>query len=141
MSSLNYRNDFKKADREVWWTAPRAGLTILMLLITFTVGGWLLSFVLAPAQILSPANIRANYEWFHDANRQIIARADQIASHRKLTADGDKAEAQRLRIEIGGMQQSCRTLVAEYNSRSAQVHRGIFQGTSVPSTIPTSTCE
>jgi hypothetical protein len=106
-------------------------------------GLWLASILLAPTKVFDPQNIKANYEWFHDVNRDFGARVNQIAAHRTLlkSTDTDAAERNRLRIETAGMQAACRELAARYNSRATQIHRGIFQGTSVPSTLDASKCE
>lgn len=83
-----------------------------------------------------------DYEWFHDAFNRIDARVNQIHSHKALVAEEqDPNELRMLKIELSGMQQSCRELVADYNSNSDKVNVGIFQGTSLPDHVSTDICE
>lgn len=87
-------------------------------------------------------NIIHDYEWFHDAYTSIGAREAQIKEFEDLLlSEEDQKEKQRLRMELSGIKQTCRSLVAEYNANAAKVNVGIFRGTSLPETIDPSDCE
>ena len=82
------------------------------------------------------------YEWFHEAYNRIEARISQIKSHKELISkESDQNEIRMLRIELSGMQQSCRELIADYNSNSDKVNVGIFQGSSLPNHMEIESCE
>lgn len=138
----DYRRDFGHLSREVYWTVPRVFLWGLFGFVLLGLFAWIGSVLLAPTKVFDPNNIKANYEWFHDVSRDQKARVQQIKTHRELIkAETDRSELSRLRVELGGMQAACRELVARYNSRAAQIHRGIFQGTSVPATLDAASCD
>jgi hypothetical protein len=91
---------------------------------------------------IAPDNVIHNYEWFHDASRAVAARAAQIAAHRSLAGEvTDPAERQRMRVEIAGMQQTCRDLAAQYNANTAKVNRDLFRGRTAPASINPAVCE
>ena len=141
-----YRNDFREAQREYYWTLPRVLVGIAIAAIAIGAVGWTISLLSQPARVITKTfdadNIINNYEFFHDANNNIQARTAQIRAHRKIAeANADPSEANRLRIEVGAMQQSCRDLVARYNSNATKVNRSIFMGRSAPESINPSTCE
>lgn len=139
---MSYRDEYREFQRESYWTIPRALTLGLVASVLFGVVVWIAGVLLIPTQVLNPTNAIANYEWFHDTYRSQQARVKQIASHRALAKDNaDPAEASRLRIEITGMQAACRDLVARYNSRATQIHRGLFQGSTVPANLDAGTCE
>jgi hypothetical protein len=98
------------------------------------------SVVTAPSRVINKTletnNIISNYEFFHDANNQILARVAQVAEHKSLLTDvSDAAEKNRLRIELSAIKQSCRDLAGKYNANSAKVNRSIFKGRDAPETI------
>tara|TARA_R110002074_G_scaffold224186_1_gene395434 strand:+ start:583 stop:897 length:315 start_codon:yes stop_codon:yes gene_type:complete len=93
-------------------------------------------------RVLDPDNIIHDYEWFHQAHESIEARQGQIAQHASFLAEEtDASEKTRLRIELSGMQQSCRLLVAEYNANANQVTTSIFKGATLPEQINLNVCE
>jgi hypothetical protein len=136
---IEYRKDFKWVEKETYWTGGR----VLMFGTVAAVALFFASWVLFPTKILNPDRAIENYEWFHNAHTEFNARVNQLASHKKLVADApsDKAELSRIRIEIAGIQTSCRNLAAAYNSRATQMHRAIFQGKSIPEKLDASKCE
>lgn len=137
-----YHKEFRELSREVYWTGPRVAMWGFFGAILVGLLGWLASVILVPTQIFDPRNVKMNYEFFHDVSRDQAARVRQIAAHRALIKDTtDGGEIVRLRLEVTGMQHSCRELVARYNSRATQIHRGLFQGSSVPATLDAATCE
>lgn len=104
-------------------------------------------FACTPAQgvydrVTDPDNIIHDYEWFHTAFTHVQARQSQIVSTKELlTAETDKQESIRLRTELMGQQQSCRTLVADYNANAQKVTFGSFKGWSLPDALDPRDCE
>lgn len=91
---------------------------------------------------LAADNILYNYEWFFDVDAKIDARVRQIEAHKKLLAEEqDPAEKTNLRIELVGMQQSCRDLSAQYNSNGSKANVNIFRSSKVPLTQDLALCE
>lgn len=83
-----------------------------------------------------------SYEWFHDVFQEVQARQTQVQATTELIAsEVDPGEVRRLKVERAGQQQSCRDLVAEYNSNSDKVTTGIFQGSSLPDHLDAEICE
>lgn len=118
------------------------GLAILIPVLIF-----LVSIILFPVHVaqraLDPGSAILKYEFFHDANNAILSRRAQIASHKQLITImiSVPEEANRLRIELAGMQQSCRDLVSKYNANAQKVNHTIFRGTTTPSNISINSCE
>jgi len=102
------------------------------------------SVATAPSRVINKTlqtdNIINNYEWFHDAYGQYRARVSQITQHKQFMADADKAEATRLRIELGAIQQSCRELAAQYNANATKSNRSIFMGQEAPESLSEQQC-
>ena len=93
-------------------------------------------------KVTDPDKMIHDYEWFHTAYTNVGARTAQIAATKDaLASESDPAEKSRLRIDLGGQQQSCRELVADYNANAAKVTFGSFKGWSLPSTINPTDCE
>lgn len=83
-----------------------------------------------------------NYEWFYEAANQHTARAGQIKSFKAiLEQETDKAEKARLRVDLGGMQQSCRELAAKYEAQSGKIHVGYLKSNSLPESLNAKECE
>ena len=122
------------------------GLSALAIAIIVPVGCSVVSVVTAPSRVVSRTletdNIISNYQYFHDASQNFVSRAAQVQQYKGfIKEETDKQELIRLRTEMAGIQQSCRDLAAEYNSRSAQVNRNIFKGTDTPVELNASICE
>lgn len=116
------------------------GLGIPLIVVLF-----ILHVVSVPIGIASRTfnadNIIHNYEWFHDSDNAIRARVAQINAHKKLyDTETDVTERQRLRIELGAMQQTCRDLSAQYNANADKVNRDLFR-MGTPASEPISACE
>lgn len=142
----DYRREFREGQREFYWTLPRVFVGLFVVLVLFGIGGWIFSLLSQPARIISKTfdadNVITNYEWYHDANNQVIARVAQIKGHKRIIADNtDNGEKMRLRIELAAIQQSCRDLVGRYNANTTKINRDIFRGRSAPESINPSTCE
>lgn len=93
-------------------------------------------------KVTDPDKMIHDYEWFHTAYTNVGAREAQIVSTKSmLSAETDPAEKSRLRIDLGGQQQSCRELVADYNANAAKVTFGSFKGWSLPASLNPNDCE
>lgn len=114
--------------------------------VTGNLGGAISSVATAPSRViqrtLETDNIISNYEWYHDAYATYLSRINQIAAHRKLIETaGSDGERQRLRIDLAGMQQSCRTLATQYNANATKTNKSIFMGREAPPYLNMSDCE
>lgn len=125
-------------------------ISIIVLLLSLSVACSALracnSVASAPGRVVTRTmqtdNIINNYEWFYDSYHQIRSRINQIKQHKSfLKGDNSKDEKVNLRIELAGMQQSCRDLVEKYNSNSSKVNRDIFKSKSLPHTLDIQICE
>jgi hypothetical protein len=102
--------------------------------------------VQATKAVLSDEMAR-DYEWFHTAYTNAQARVAQVQATKAVLSDemarveADRAEVVRLRTELGGQQQSCRDLVADYNANAAKVTFGSFKGWSLPDRLDPLICE
>lgn len=95
-----------------------------------------------PDKVTDPDKVIHDYEWFHTAYTNVGARVAQIAASKATMAtETDHAEIVRLRTDLGGQQQSCRELVADYNANAAKVTMGSFKGWSLPDTLNPNDCE
>lgn len=100
----------------------------------------------APARVTSRVaqteNILGNYRAFFDINGQYNARVAQIAERNGLlAAETDRAEQQRLRIELSATRQSCRDLAQRYNNDAQRQDAGRFRDANLPATLDASACE
>jgi len=100
----------------------------------------------APGRVISKTletnNIINNYEWFHDAHGVYRARLAQVAQYKKFAANTtDQREKARIRIDLAGVQQSCRDLSAQYNANATKSNRSIFMGKTAPDRLPENACE
>lgn len=129
------------------WKVIGAGLALLVAVpVGCSVLGGLTSVASAPGRVVQKTmkteNIVSNYEYFHAASSNFVAKGAQVQQFKSLLKDEtDKSEAARLRIDLAGVQQSCRDLAAEYNGRSAMVNRSIFKGTTTPVQLNAAICE
>lgn len=142
----DYRKDYREIQREYFWTLPRATLAIFAGLALLGGVGFIFNLASQPARIVAKTfdadNVIHNYEWYHDANNQVVARLGQIRAHKGIIADNtDASEKTRLRIELAAIQQSCRDLVGRYNANATKINRNIFMGRSAPESFNPSTCE
>lgn len=136
-------------ERGIVWKWAIWGLVLFAgLAIVGSVTGMLGSIFSAPGRVISKTlqtdNIISNYEFFHDMNKAYLSRTAQIASHRRAMATvpaDDKQELARFRIEIEGMRQSCRDMVAKYNANSAKINRNIFKGRDAPEELSLERCD
>jgi len=145
-----YRDEYRAAERDVYWTLPR--VIIGLVLISFALGaaGMAISLFTAPMRsvtgvvnkTLDPDNIINNYEWFHDAYGNFLAKQKQVIQYKEfLKAETDPTEKQRLRVDMAAVQQSCRDLGERYNANADKSNRSIFMGRDVPSQLNVDACE
>lgn len=142
----DYRREFREVQREYFWSLPRIMVALFVAVILFGGAGWIFNIASQPARIISKTldadNVIHNYEWFHDANGNYMARVSQIKQFKKLNADeSDPQERSRLRIEMAAIQQSCRDLSRRYNANASKMNRGLFRERSLPDQLNTGDCE
>lgn len=100
----------------------------------------------APARVvnrtLDTDNILNNYEMFFDVNGKIEARVNQIEAQKAvLKTESDASERSRLRMELSAMQQSCRSMVTQYNADALKQNRALFKSKNLPSSFDINICE
>jgi hypothetical protein len=142
----DYRRDFREAQSEYYWSFPRVALALFLGLCALSAVGFAVNLLSQPARIVSKTldadNVINNYEWFHDANGNYLARVAQIKQFKALaTAEPDPQEKSRLRIDMAAIQQSCRDLSRRYNANAAKMNRGIFRERSLPDQLNSGDCE
>lgn len=104
------------------------------------------SIVTAPGRVigrtLETDNIINNYEWYHDAFGQYRSRLGQISDiRRQLDGVGDdRAERNRLNVDLGAVRQSCRDLATRYNANATKTNRAIFMGREAPESLNMGAC-
>jgi hypothetical protein len=117
-----------------------AGFMAILVLCGICIGG--LNFAGSYTRLASAENVIHNYEWFFDAKGAVDARVAQIKAHREiLAAETDDKELRQLRIDLAGMQQSCRDLVARYNANASKATRSVFQSHNLPEYLNAEVCE
>lgn len=143
---MSYRDTFREGQRQYYWTLPRV---IIAGTITATlIGGavWFVSITSQPGRVISKTfdadNVIQNYEYYHDANGNFIAKTAQVRQFREMVKqETDPQEKSRLRIEMAAIQQSCRDLAQRYNANSQKANRAIFKGGRVPEQLYMGDCE
>jgi hypothetical protein len=126
-----YRDGFKTVQREYYWSVPRilvAGAVALLL------SGLILRPIIFASKIFEPSSVITNYERFHDLRQQFESRKAQIASFKSLSPDAN------VRIDLMAIQQSCRSIVSQYNADSTKINKGLFRGASLPETLNMDHC-
>ena len=121
-------------------------IAVLVFPITCAVYHTACNVATAPLRVVNKTmetdNIIENYEWFYDTHHQIKARVNQIKQHKDfLSSETDRDEIRKLRIEMAGMQQSCRDMVEKYNSHSKKMNREIFKAKNLPHQLDINVCE
>ena len=126
--------------------------TILAIILGFfalvIVGGFLAtatSIISAPGRVvretLKTENIIDNYEMFFDLNAGFERRVADIQSYKPMMETASGEEQNRLRIELTGLQQTCRDLVTRYNAASEKMNRSVFKSSNLPYTLEMSSCQ
>lgn len=95
-------------------------------------------------KVVTPDNIVTSYERFYDQLVAFEAKVQQVKGHKQMMSEADrtdKDEMHRLRIELSGMQQACRTLAGEYNANSQKLTTASFKGRTLPVTLDPNLCE
>lgn len=104
------------------------------------------SIVTAPGRVITRTmetnNIINNYEWFHDAHAQWRSRVAQIADLKRQvdSTTDDRAEKNRLNVDLGATRQSCRDLATRYNANAIKSNRSIFMGKEAPESLSMEAC-
>lgn len=103
-----------------------------------------ISIISAPGRVIQETmktnNIINNYEMFFDLNAGYERRVADIQSQ-KLMLDGATGdELNRLKIELVGLQQTCRDLVTRYNAASEKENRSLFKANKLPESLEIATC-
>ena len=142
----NYRDDFRHGQREFYWTLPRLLIGMMVVVILFGMGFWVLGVPGAPGRIMSKTldadNVLSSYEWYRDAWGNIKSKKSQIGQFKGLLKnEQNPGESTRLRIELAAIQQSCRDLTNRYNANANKINKRIFMGTTVPESVDTGDCE
>lgn len=129
----NRDDDFPSA-RQVAGNGMKYGLAILAVIIVISAAGWMWHVVTAPArmagnvvtQVFDADHALQSYRWFYEANNQIKAKVGQISlSKQALTASSEERKEAR-RVELLGLQQSCQSLVGEFNAKASRADTVIF---------------
>lgn len=142
----DYRSSYREAEREYFWTFPRATVALFALVIFLGAGAWGISLLSQPGRIVSKTfdadHVISSYEWFHDAHGNFKAKTSQVAQFKKLRdEEKDEAEKRRLRTDMAAIQQSCRDLANRYNANSTKSNKSIFKGREAPETLNAENCE
>jgi hypothetical protein len=136
------RTEFVDTTKGVaWW----AGV-IFVGAVVVSIASVGVKIITAPANVVSKtldtSNIINKYEWYYDASAQYTARLAQVKAHAHILAEeSDPKEKSRIRIELSGMQQSCRDLATKYNANSEKANQSIFKSSNLPSTLSVTACE
>lgn len=127
-----------------------AGLFLVVALGVVTVLQ-VVKFATTPMSIINKTldadNILNTYEQFHDIQKAYVSRIKQINSHKLAMASlqtagmATKDSLEKFTIEIEGMKQSCRDLVAKYNANSVKTNRSIFKGGTLPEMLSLDACD
>lgn len=105
-----------------------------------------ISLLNKPAALVSKATdttrMLQNYEWFYEAANNFTTRTAQVRTIREILAqETDPGEKQRLRVDLGAVQQSCRELAAKYEAQSGKLHVGYLKSRDLPETLNQKDCE
>ena len=102
------------------------------------------SIISAPGRVLRETlqtnNIINNYEMFFDLNAGYERRVADIQSQKLMLDGATGAELNRLKIELVGLQQTCRDLVTRYNAASEKENRSLFKANKLPEQLEIATC-
>lgn len=118
------------------------GVLALVLVLGFI--GTATSILSAPGRIIQETlktnNILDNYEMYFDLNAGYDRRVADIQSQKLMLEGATGAELNRLKIELVGLQQTCRDLVTRYNAASEKANRSLFKANNLPEQLDLTTC-
>lgn len=128
-----------------WKIALGTAAALLLVPIGCSLVSTTASVTTAPGRVVSKTletnNIIGSYEGFFNRKAAYDARVAQIDEFEQMAKDNtDPAEAQRLRIELSAMRQSCRDIATTYNADSAKANKSIFRDGDLPLTLSESAC-
>jgi hypothetical protein len=143
---MSYRRDVHEAEGNFYWSLPKIFFATIIGLFVLGSALGIGSLILQPGRIVNKTldadNVITNYEWFHDANGNYLARVAQVKQFKGLLgAETDAQEKSRLRIDMAAIQQSCRDLSRRYNANSEKMNRGIFRSHDLPDQLNSGECE
>ena len=122
----------------------------IIIVITLGVGISIARIGCAPAQGTAEAvertfdgdNMLQTYEWFFDAKGTYESRLSDVEGHHAIMAgELSSDERSRYRIELVGMQQTCRKLANEYNQNSQKANRSMFKSKGLPMKLDAEACK
>lgn len=121
--------------------------TILAVIVFILVIGFIgtaTSILSAPGRVIQETlktnNIINNYEMFFDLNAGYERRVADIQSQKLMLEGATGAELNRLKIELTGLQQTCRDLVTRYNAATEKENRSLFKANKLPEQLEIATC-
>lgn len=118
-------------------------LTVVGIPLWFLQAGY--KVATTPARVIDRTfdtdNVINSYEDFRDTYQAYNARVAQIHDFETQKPE-DRDDAEHLRVEIAGQRQSCRELVARYNSNSSKANHNIFKmgGGALPNELDMEEC-
>ena len=139
-------NDFKKERKEGRkWLLWIIGVVVVFSIL-FSILGVVGKVASTPGRVLNKTleteNVITQYEFYYDTFTSYQSRSKQIAEFvDRIRDEEDKVEARFLRTELSGQRQSCRDMVAKYNSNSQKLTTKLFKGWDLPQRLDLNTCE
>lgn len=146
----SYRNEFRGAVREGWWTGNRIIWLIFLLVLFGGALGFIGRMLSRPAAIIDrvtqPDRVIQNYEWFEEAYNDCLALDNRIATTLKqidsqfegLPADRtqwsrqDRDAYNQWQITLNGQRSQRENIVAEYNTKSKLITRNLWKAPHLP---------
>lgn len=134
---MTYRDEFREAERQTYWTLPRVffwlGLVIVavlffrMVMLPIWFAGRTIDVV---QQQVDPAELLRKYELFKDESAQLDAKlaSIKIKQHQLDDMKGlpmDRTNREQMMIwmqELGGMKYSFNSLAADYNAQMSKIN-------------------
>ena len=131
-------DDFPSA-REAGSEILKYGTMLIVVLFVLSLLGWVLGvgswFITKPVntaigivdRVIDPDFALQSYRWFHESYQQVQAKKGQIVLAKGALEASREDRQEARRVELLGLQQSCQTLVAEYNAKATRADTVIFQ--------------
>lgn len=130
--SPDYRKNYKQIEKDSMWTLSR----VLLALVAFAVGGFLLTMLLRPFALIEkatdPAAIISNYEEFQNVFN-VCQKIDADLKTIRNTPDDDKMFAQFSKgAMVAAKRQQMTRWVNEYNAKSKMINRKFWKSLALP---------
>lgn len=131
---MSRHDDFPRP-KEVADHGIRYGLALFVVLVVLGIAGFAWKVATAPArmagdiveQVFDADHALQSYRWFHGAYNQIEAKKRQIGLSKQALEASREDRKEARRVELLGLQQSCQTLVGQYNERATRADTVIFK--------------